>query len=183
MNRILKVLNAFVACLLLLSWSVTFSIEEAGDAAGSAGAARASGAAATDYNIPWYVIATGGGEGNSANYSLNATVGQTATDQGSSASYTVLHGYWQNFVSGCCLGRTGNVDLTGVFPTDVDSSDLGLLVNFLFSPPGTVTLPCVPEADVDALGGPNPVDSSDLGLLVAFLFADPPGSVALPDCP
>jgi hypothetical protein len=72
----------------------------------------------------------------------------------------------------CCDGRTGNIDLVGV----------GGLVDFLFLPPGSVTLPCVDEADVDALGGVNPVDLSDLGILVDFLFL-PPGSVTLPDCP
>lgn len=82
----------------------------------------------------------------------------------------------------CCVGRTGDVDQTGAFPTEIDSSDLGTLVNFLFSPPGAVVLPCPEEADVDAQGGPNPVDSSDLGTLVNFLFS-PPGTVTLPDCP
>jgi hypothetical protein len=129
------------------------------------------------------VIASGGGHGASTNYDLNATLGLTAAGEGSSTSYAVLHGYWQSFVTSCCIGRTGNVDLLGTFPADVDSSDLGALVNFLFSPPGTVVLPCVPEADVDAQGGANPVDSSDLGQLVAFLFASPPGSVVLSDCP
>lgn len=83
----------------------------------------------------------------------------------------------------CCEARTGDVDGSGSYPSEVDSSDLGGLVNFLFSPPGTVVLVCTEEADVDAQGGPNPVDSSDLGVLVAFLFAQPPGSVLLPDCP
>jgi hypothetical protein len=137
---------------------------------------------AVNYTIPWQVIATGGGAGSSTNYVMNGTAGQTVTGEGTSASYILLHGYWQGLVSSCCIGRTGNVDMLGSFPTDVDSSDLGALVNFLFSPPGTVVLPCIDEADVDAQGGANPVDSSDLGALVAFLFASPPGSVTLPDC-
>jgi hypothetical protein len=82
----------------------------------------------------------------------------------------------------CCVLRTADVDVTGTFPTEVDLSDLGLMVDFLFKPPGSVILPCVPEADVDALGGVNPVDLSDLGILVDFLFK-PPGSVTLPLCP
>lgn len=84
----------------------------------------------------------------------------------------------------CCVGaRTGDVDVSYNDPNEVDSSDLGALVNYLFSPPGTGQLPCTNEADVNAEGGPNPVDSSDLGLLVAFLFAQPPGSAVLPECP
>lgn len=86
--------------------------------------------------------------------------------------------------SNCCRGdRTGDVDASYNEPNEVDSSDLGQLVSYLFSSPGTVMLACSLEADVDAQGGPNPVDSSDLGQLVAFLFASPPGSVILPDCP
>lgn len=83
----------------------------------------------------------------------------------------------------CCEGRTGDVDQAGTFPAEIDSSDLGTLVNFLFSPPGTVILPCVGEADVDGSGGPFPgrIDSTDLGTLVNFLFS-PPGTVTLPTC-
>jgi photosystem II stability/assembly factor-like uncharacterized protein len=81
----------------------------------------------------------------------------------------------------CCADRTGNVDMVGDFPTEVDLSDLGLLVDFIFEEPGTVTLPCLGEADVDALGGANPIDLSDLGLLVDFVFLDP-GTVFLPSC-
>lgn len=82
----------------------------------------------------------------------------------------------------CCEIRTGDLDGVGTYPNEVDSSDLGQLINFLFSPPGTVVLRCVDEADVNAGGGANPVDSSDLGLLVSYLFS-PPGTVVLPDCP
>jgi hypothetical protein len=81
----------------------------------------------------------------------------------------------------CCVGRRGNVDMVGAFPTDVDSGDLGLLVVFLFSEPGTVVLPCEEEADLDTGGTPGTIDSTDLGLLVQFLFA-PPGTAALADC-
>lgn len=81
----------------------------------------------------------------------------------------------------CCEGRTGNVDLAGVSPNEIDSSDLGALIDFLFSTPGTVTLACEDEADVDAQGGMFPVDSSDLGTLVNFLFSTP-GTVTLPNC-
>lgn len=84
----------------------------------------------------------------------------------------------------CCLGRTSDVDMAGALPNEIDSSDLGLLVAFLFDATGTVVLPCVPEADVNASGGPFPgsVDSSDLGVLTQYLFSTP-GSVTLPVCP
>lgn len=139
-------------------------------------------ARATDHTMPWQSVDGGGTAGTSDNYDLDGTAGQTATGSGMSETHTLLHGYWQNFDTGCCRDRTGNVDMIGEFPTEVDSSDLGLLINYLFSPPGTVILPCLPEADVDTHGGDNSVDSSDLGLLIAYLFAQPPGSTALPDC-
>lgn len=82
----------------------------------------------------------------------------------------------------CCEGRTGDVDGAGTYPEEIDSTDLGKMVLYLFSDPGTVTLPCDIEADVDASGGTFPIDSSDLGTLVNFLFSTP-GSVVLPDCP
>lgn len=83
---------------------------------------------------------------------------------------------------GCCTGRTGDVDVSQNEPFEVDSSDLGALVSYLFAPPGTVQLPCEEEADVNAQGGAFPVDSSDLGALVNYLFS-PPGTVTLPACP
>lgn len=82
---------------------------------------------------------------------------------------------------GCCELRRGDVDMTGTYPAEVDSGDLGLLIQYLFNPPGTIEFECLEEADIDAGGGSNPFDSTDLGLLVAFLF-NPPGTIALPDC-
>jgi hypothetical protein len=130
--------------------------------------------------INWQVLASGGTNGTSTNFILLGTVGQLATGPGASTNFGINQGYWQNL--SCCVGRTANVDEIGIFPTEVDLSDLGLMVDFLFLPPGSIVLPCVPEADVDALGGTNPVDLSDLGILVDFLFL-PPGSIILPDCP
>jgi hypothetical protein len=81
----------------------------------------------------------------------------------------------------CCQGRRGDIDGTGVAPQEVDSTDLGRLVEFLFSPPGSVVFSCPGEADVDGSGGTPPTDSSDLGLLIGYLFG-PPGGTTLPMC-
>jgi hypothetical protein len=81
----------------------------------------------------------------------------------------------------CCEGRRGNVDLLGVSPNEVDMSDLGLLVDFLFSAPGTIELPCEREADMDGSGGDAPIDLTDLGMIVEFLFSEP-GTVFLNLC-
>jgi hypothetical protein len=133
------------------------------------------------YSNEWLSVNGGGlDEVTGSSYRVGISTGQAVAGEITGSDYKVRLGFWQ---WGCCGGRTGNVDMLSSFPTDVDSSDLGALVNFLFSTPGTVLLVCIDEADVDASAGPNPVDSSDLGLLVAYLFASPPGSVTLPDCP
>lgn len=85
--------------------------------------------------------------------------------------------------SACCQGnRRGDVDCSYDEPYEIDSTDLGTLVNYLFSPPGTLILCCPDEADADGMGGPFPIDSTDLGTLVNLLFS-PPGSVVIPACP
>lgn len=71
----------------------------------------------------------------------------------------------------CCIGTTGNVDLTGL----VDIADVTMLVDYLFI--SNPTLPCDEEANVDATGN---IDIADLTLLVDVLFiSNPP----LPSCP
>jgi hypothetical protein len=132
------------------------------------------------YSNEWITVSGGGTKSVSGSlYQVGVTAGQAATGEVSGATYTMRLGYWQ---WGCCSGRTGDVDFDGNYPREVDSSDLGTLVNYLFAPAGTVHLKCEREADVDAAGGPYPIDSTDLGTLVNFLFAVPAGSVTLPWC-
>jgi hypothetical protein len=78
-----------------------------------------------------------------------------------------------------CEGRTGNADDQGTYPNEIDSGDLGAIIALLFNPPGSVTIPCLPEADVNADGE---FTSSDMGDMVYFLYS-PRGTVTLPDCP
>ena len=54
----------------------------------------ASVSAAQNYNIDWYVIASGGGHSESGNYKVNGTIGQPIVGQSSSENYTVAGGYW-----------------------------------------------------------------------------------------
>jgi len=60
-------------------------------------------AAAQNYQIDWYVIASGGGEMSSTNFNINGTVGQPIIGTSSSASYIVESGYWvgAGAVGGC----------------------------------------------------------------------------------
>jgi uncharacterized protein (TIGR02145 family) len=78
----------------------------------------------------------------------------------------------------CCEGRRGNIDFMGVYPEEVDISDLTMLINYLSG--GGYILPCPNETDIDASGGENPVDISDLTSLVDYLTGE---SYVLPSCP
>jgi hypothetical protein len=54
----------------------------------------ASMSGAQNYQIDWYVIASGGGEMSSTNYNVNGTAGQGIVGTSSSPSYTIQSGYW-----------------------------------------------------------------------------------------
>lgn len=75
-------------------------------------------------------------------------------------------------VSLCCLGVTGDLNLSGA----VDLPDLNLMVSY-FAGPNRPTFPCPEAANVS---GSGLIDLTDLSLLAAFLSAD---GVVLPDCP
>ena len=95
------ILTALVICLLL--WLSVGIVPAAEDEPGEA----------TDYDIPWQVISNGGTDGSSTNFKLQGTVSQTAVGTGTSASYSLRHGFWQDFSgadTSCCTGITGNVD-------------------------------------------------------------------------
>jgi hypothetical protein len=62
-----------------------------------------SAVSAQNYQVDWYVIASGGGEMSSANYNVNGTAGQPIVGTSSSANYTAESGYWvgAGAVGGC----------------------------------------------------------------------------------
>ena len=72
----------------------------------------------------------------------------------------------------CCLGTTGNVNMSGI----VDLSDLSALVSYLTG--GGYILTCVPEANINNTGI---VDLADLSALVSYLTGG--GFVLLPCLP
>jgi hypothetical protein len=76
--------------------------------------------------------------------------------------------------TGCCTGRTGNVD--GDISDVVDISDLSALVGYLFQ--GEAISDCADEDNVDA-DPSGAIDISDLQALVDFLFS----GAELPACP
>jgi hypothetical protein len=127
--------------------------------------------------IKWQVISGGGSRSTSASYIVSGTIGQTAAGPVTSSSYRLNQGFWQNFaaVSSCCIGTTGNVNQSVAEAPDL--SDLSLLIAYLTLSPRP-TLPCLPEANVNAAGS---IDLSDLSLLIAYLTVSP--RPILPNCP
>jgi hypothetical protein len=67
--------------------------------------------------VHWFVLASGGGQGNAGGYLLRATVGQPCVGRTAVGSISLITGFWQDFESGdqeCCGrytgGETGNTD-------------------------------------------------------------------------
>jgi len=64
----------------------------------------ASTASAQNYSIDWYVIASGGGHAESANFMVDGTIGQPITGISSSANYVVEAGFWVGTAGGSVCG-------------------------------------------------------------------------------
>ena len=122
---------------------------------------------ATGEEINWQVISSGATDGASTSYEMKGTLGQSAVGFGSSASYGLSQGFWQDF--GCCEQR-GDVDHSDA----INVADLTYLVEFLFF--GGPTPPCEEEGDVD---DSDAINVADLTYLVEFLFFEGP---APPPC-
>jgi hypothetical protein len=124
--------------------------------------------------IKWQVISSGSTDGSSTAYCLKGTIGQPAVGSGSSAGYSLGHGFWQLFGSGdeCCQHR-GDINHSGSGP---DISDLVFLVTYMFQ--GGVEPPCLDEADINGSGG-GP-DITDLVYLVTYMFQSGPAPVPCP---
>ena len=86
-------------------------------------------------------------------------------------SGTIFRGANIQTTDGCCQGKRGNVDGTGI----VDLVDLSTLVNYLTV--GSYIPPCMDEANINGVGI---VDLVDLSSLVNYLTT---GVYVLPDCP
>jgi hypothetical protein len=89
-------------------------------------------ASAETYHIDRYVISSGGGQAESDNYQINATIGQPIVGVTSSSSYIVESGYWVG--AGAPVGLKylpADVNMyNGVWPPAVVGADVTYLVNF-----------------------------------------------------
>ena len=162
--------------LIILAAMVLLLLSASGFAADTTKAPPAE--PATGEEINWQVISSGGTEGTSTNFTLRGTLGQTAVGYGSSASYGLSHGFWQEFGGGCCNsdGIRGDADNSGGSP---NVGDLSFLVDYLFGEPTGPVPPCFEEGDVEASSS---INVGDLSHLVSYLFDQPPGPAPLP-CP
>ncbi len=131
---------------------------------------------ATGVEINWQVISSGGTEGTSASYDMRGTLGQPAVGFGSSASYGLSQGFWQDFGGGTCCnhdGIRGDIDMS----SSLNVGDLAYLVSYLFDQPPGPAPTCFEEADVDASLS---INVGDLAYLVSYLFDQPPGPAPAP---
>lgn len=80
--------------------------------------------------INWQVISSGGTDGDSENYGLKGTVGQTAEGTGSSENYGLNHGFWQGYAGGQqpCQGICGDANNDET----VNVSDAVKIINYVF---------------------------------------------------
>jgi Dockerin type I domain len=153
MNMKTKILlMAVLLCISLLSWAYADD-PKAGE------------------EINWQVISNGGTDGSSTNYGLKGTVSQTATGGGSSSSYGMSHGFWQDFggSSGPCQGKCG--DANGDGPVNV--SDAVWIINYVFVG-GDPPLPVLACGDANT---DTSVNVSDAVWIINYVFVggDAPG--------
>ncbi|MFZ1683678.1 MAG: FISUMP domain-containing protein [Candidatus Zixiibacteriota bacterium] len=93
------------------------------------------------------------------------------TTSGGAADSGPKSGWSAQAADGCCVGRRGNVDGTGI----IDLVDLSSLVNYLQG--GGFLPPCLDAANVNGVGI---IDLADLSSLVNYLTT---GQYIPPDCP
>ena len=115
--------------------------------------------------INWEVISLGGTDGSSASYQLGGTVTQTAIGPGTSASYGVNSGFWQEFGETFVCGDVNNDGIINV-------GDIVYLLNYLYKQPwpDPVPYPCVGDVNNDDV-----VELGDIVYLINYVFrAGPP---------
>jgi len=116
--------------------------------------------------INWQVISSGGIEGNSEEYVLLGTVGQTAVGVGSSADYNLMHGYWQDF-GDVCDCEPGNCD----YDPALNIFDITYLISHLYMG-GPAPVPyalCSGDANCDCI-----LNIFDITFLISCLYLGGP---------
>ena len=117
----------------------------------------------TGEQIKWQVIGNGATDGSSTNYNLKGTVGQPATGNGSSASYNLSQGFWQNFGAGSCF--CGDADNNGA----LSIGDAVYIINYIFASGPAPVQACLADAD-----GNHATSIGDAVFIINYIFAAGP---------
>ncbi len=102
-------------------------------------------ALAQNYQIDWYVIASGGGHSESADYLVDGTIGQAIVGQSSSENYIIEAGFWVGFRGDDCDYIPGDCNHNGI------ALELGDVIAMIGMYRGSVVPPyecsCPPHGD------------------------------------
>ena len=118
---------------------------------------------AQNYQVDWYVIASGGGVMASTNYGVSGTIGQPITGRSQSTNYTVESGFWVGAggAGPACDYAVGDVNGNGSY----NGLDITYGVTYLKGgPPPLYECDCPPHgiwyvsADVNASCSYNGLD-------------------------
>jgi len=113
-------------------------------------------------DVDWQVISSGGNNsGESTNYRLAGTAGQTAVGKGTTTGSEINHGFWQDF-SASLICVPGDANGSGA----VDIDDVVYEITYIFGggPPPT------PEICCGDANGSGAVDIDDVVYLIAYIF-------------
>ena len=124
----------------------------------------------TGQQIKWQVISGGGTKAASASYVLNGTVGQTAVGIGSSTTYRVNHGFWQNFP---CCDKPGDANNDSA----VNVGDAVYIINYIFK--GGVAPVCKCEGDAN---GDCAINVGDAVYIINYIFKRGPPALCNLTC-
>jgi hypothetical protein len=133
---------------------------------------QATPAGAATYEIPWQSVNGGGAPSSSTNYSVNASVGQSAIGYSTSTNYEAGIGYWYGAEAaggGCSCPYQSDFDEDG-YLTPLDLSEM---IDVLFAGHTDVQDPTCPSprADFDCDSFSTPLDLTGL---IDHLFASGP---------
>jgi hypothetical protein len=124
-------------------------------------------ALAQNYQIDWHVIASGGGHSESAEYQIDATIGQPVVGQSSSESYTLKAGYWVGFLArGDCVYLPGDCNHNSI------PLELGDVVAMVGMYRGSVAPYYICDCGVDPPGAQFAATADPNGNCVAFELGD-----------
>ena len=119
---------------------------------------------AQNYQIDWYVIASGGGHSESGNYQADGTIGQAIVGQSSSDNYILEAGFWVGF-GGDCVYVPGDCNYNQI------PLELGDVIAMIGMYRGSVVPPyqcsCPPHGDdftptADPNGNCTPLELGDI---------------------